>query len=677
MTNEPDIIKKLRQAEKLGTLHGQPQGSYEELESPDEPSENVADEIISFADDAVEKREAMEDGTIYKGTENELSWTNDKYRLIIENTSDLIALTTLKFNTTFTYVSPSYKKVLGYDPEDLIGKPGLDFIHPDDKRSFRPLLKKYVGAKTKGLLTRKDLDISETVEYHIIDKSGNWHYMEGTANFAGDEVLLISKDITERKWIEESSKIHARELEILNKIIISGNKSKDLQSLLVDVLDSVLDLMNFEGGGIYLVDETTRTAELVYHKGLPSDFIENTKREKIDVSPYEIIFIKGQPIFTENYSEIQPERSEKYGFLSIASIPLFAKDKIIGALNVASKNRHSFSDEERDILRAIGREIGTVISRMQMEKTLQDSEERYKTLVELSPDVIVVHIEGKIAFINSAGVNLMGAENLEQLLGKSIIDFIHPDYREKVTERLKEQKEGEKIPPIEEKLLRLDGTEIDVEAISTLVIYQGNPAVQVVIRDITERKQVEAKNNYLKKYNENILESNPNPIIIIKENQIEYVNKSFVSVFGKTKDNYISKDLKDAVPTKTISTCEEILKNHKRTIELEIKDNIFSVSSFIVKKAEEEEEERIGLILQDITERKNAEDEIKKKSEALAKANVNAAELVVELQTSHKKLEKKVDELERYKKVTVNRELKMVELKKRIKELEENNMNRK
>ena len=455
------------------------------------------------------------------------------------------------------------------------------------------------------------------------------------------EIVAMYDDVTERKKSEELLKTHTKWLETLNGIITSGSRSKDLKSLLEDVLNSILNLMDFGGGGIYLVDETTRTAELREHKGLPDDFIKNTKQEKIDESPYDTIFIKGQPIFTENYSEIQPERSEKWGFLSVASLPLFAKDKIIGALNVASKTRHSFSDEEKDIFRAIGREAGTAISKMRMEKTLQDSEERYKTLVELSPDVIVVHIKGKIAFINSAGVNLIGAENLEQLLGKSIIDFIHPDYREKVMERLKEQKEGKKILPIEEKLLRLDGTEIDVEAISTLVVYQGKPAVQVVIRDITERKRVEAEINYLKKYNENILESNPNPIIVIKENQIEYVNKSFVSVFGKTKDNYISKDLKDAVPTKTISTCEEILKNHKKTTELEIKDNIFSVSSFIVKKAEaeEEEEERIGLILQDITERKKAE----------------------------KELEGKIDELERWKKVTVGRELKMIELKDKIK----------
>ena len=61
--------------------------------------------------------------------------------------------------------------------------------------------------------------------------------------------------------------------------------------------------MGFEGGGIYIVDETTRTAELACHKGLPSDFIEDTKQEKIDESPYDTIFIRGQPIITDNYSD--------------------------------------------------------------------------------------------------------------------------------------------------------------------------------------------------------------------------------------------------------------------------------------------------------------------------------------------------------------------------------------
>ena len=88
--------------------------------------------------------------------------------------------------------------------------------------------------------------------------------------------------------------------------------------------------------------------------------------------------------------------------------------------------------------------------------------------------------------------------------------------------------------------------------------------------------------------------------MIIKGNQIEYVNKSFISTFGKTKKDYILKGLKEAIPVKITSVFEEILQDHNKIKELEIKGKRYSISSFSVKKAEakEEDEERVGIILQ-------------------------------------------------------------------------------
>ncbi len=98
----------------------------------------------------------------------------------------------------------------------------------------------------------------------------------------------------------------------------------------------------------------------------------------------------------------------------------------------------------------------------------------------------------------------------------------------------------------------------------------------------------------------NMNERKLNPIMIIKGNQIEYVNKSFISTFGKTKKDYISKELKEAIPAEITSVFEELLQGHDKIKELKIKGKRVSVSSFIAKKAEakEEEEERVGIILQ-------------------------------------------------------------------------------
>ena len=126
---------------------------------------------------------------------------------------------------------------------------------------------------------------------------------------------------------------------------------------------------------------------------------------------------------------------------------------------------------------------------LQHQETFWQSEERYRQLVELSPDTIFIQCEGKFVFINSAGVKLFGATDPEQLIGKSVLDFIHPDYQATVQQRLQQLQAGNTVPLIAEKFVRLDGTFVDVEVAASPFTYQGQPAAQVVSRDITQRQQ--------------------------------------------------------------------------------------------------------------------------------------------------------------------------------------------
>ena len=130
--------------------------------------------------------------------------------------------------------------------------------------------------------------------------------------------------------------------------------------------------------------------------------------------------------------------------------------------------------------------------RERAEKSLQESEERYRRLVELSPDTIIVHARGEVLFVNTAGAELFGAASLEELTGRPVMDFIHPDYREIVRARIiRSQEEGERADLIQEKFLRLDGQTVDVEAVATPITYRGQAASLVVVRDITGRKRDE------------------------------------------------------------------------------------------------------------------------------------------------------------------------------------------
>lgn len=123
---------------------------------------------------------------------------------------------------------------------------------------------------------------------------------------------------------------------------------------------------------------------------------------------------------------------------------------------------------------------------------LQQSEERYRTLIESSPEAILVHREGKIIYANPAVIRLFGAPDAARLLATRTADLIHPDNRAIQAARMKSIIKQEAIPPAtESRFLKLDGTVIDVQVQGTAIDYDGAPAIQVSIHDITERKRLE------------------------------------------------------------------------------------------------------------------------------------------------------------------------------------------
>ena len=124
-------------------------------------------------------------------------------------------------------------------------------------------------------------------------------------------------------------------------------------------------------------------------------------------------------------------------------------------------------------------------------QALKESEERYRQLVELSPDAIIVHSEGKITFANKAAVELYGAPS-EELIGKELMDIVHESSYRIVLDRIEQiLKQGISVPITELKHCRVDGTVFDVEVTASPLIIQGKTMVQAVIRDITKRKQIE------------------------------------------------------------------------------------------------------------------------------------------------------------------------------------------
>ncbi len=134
-----------------------------------------------------------------------------------------------------------------------------------------------------------------------------------------------------------------------------------------------------------------------------------------------------------------------------------------------------------------------ITERKRAEEALRESEERYRTLVELMPEAVVVHrIDGTIVYVNPAGVRIAGGKGPEDFVGKSLDMFVHPDYRGFVAERIRRMlQEGTGIPVFEEVILTIEGRAIWVEVTAAPVLYDGQLSVLVVFRDISDRKRAQ------------------------------------------------------------------------------------------------------------------------------------------------------------------------------------------
>jgi PAS domain S-box-containing protein len=203
----------------------------------------------------------------------------------------------------------------------------------------------------------------------------------------------------------------------------------------------------------------------------------------------------------------------------------------IGYASDADGRRMSLPDSDADIT-----------ERTRTAESVRESEEWYRTLVELSPSGIFVFCEGRTVYVNHRGAVLMGANDARELLNRPMSAFIHPAYHQEVRENVKRLLSGGVFVHSAERLyVKVDGTPMAVQVEAARIMWNGQPAILSLFSDITERKQAEKALRESEERFAIAFRASPHPIGIteVATGRCIEVNDAWLHLFGFTREEVI------------------------------------------------------------------------------------------------------------------------------------------
>ncbi len=425
------------------------------------------------------------DITEQKTLEQALRESEVRYRLLAQNTSDVIWTMTLDGKTT--YISPSVKDLSGYTPEEAMALPLEKDLTPESlARVVREIEEELKKPKEKR-------DRLRTLDLQQYKKDGTIIDVENTTSWLFDEKGEIigiqgsSRDITARKKKEE-------------ELRISESRFRALVEH-APVTIATLD----RHGTIFFINRT--------------DF--GPLEKVIGASVYEFYSQSQRAEFEEALSRV---------FKNKESVRLRAEAHGRDGKQIYLENQIGPVESE-------GRVVAAQLISMDITEHMK-AEDNYRLVVENANTLIVIIQDGVLKYTNPMSPQITGYAP-EEIMSRSFLDFIHPADREIITERYMLNLKGETVPHLYDyRIIHKNGDMRWVSINGTLMEFQGKPAMLYFLTDITERKNAEEKYRL-------VVENANSLIVIIQDGLVKFANPSLMRITGYSLDEVISRPFLD------------------------------------------------------------------------------------------------------------------------------------
>jgi PAS domain S-box-containing protein len=282
---------------------------------------------------------------------------------------------------------------------------------------------------------------------------------------------------------------------------------------------------------------------------------------------------------------------------------------------------------------------------------LQESEARFRTILEAAPDAVFIQARGRFTYLNPSALRLFGAQRAEELLDQSVPARMSPEYRPVGVERIRQLNEERKpVPNVEGEFLRLDGSRVLVEVSAVPFNYQGLDGALVFARDISQRKTVEKDLRESAAQARAMLEAMPAAVFIQARHQFAYANPAALQLFGATRrEELIGRPILERVMTDSVTASQNRMQRTNERREIAPREEMH------FKRMDE-----TGVVTEVVSIPFNY--------------NGDPGALVFAIDVTNQRKEEKaraeqVEELRRWQAITLGRENRLLDLKREVNEL--------